>query len=254
MRTHPTMFKSLAIETRSGLGRPGRSANNLIPSAVIKHQFNWVMPNGPVRATRLNLSRSPAAPQGFGWRLGRVWTQFRSLTRFPGCNAVGFSWGFSCSSLPRLILVLVAIEPNESPGPTVQNRGPTGLRGGGGGCRHSLRRSPGTRACGSTVGLRPSSCPTVRPVLAEITPYVSPGCTLQKAGSLRAAGGVLSRFACSAGLLAPIVKMRATAASTIASAMGASNRLLDCASIASTGGPTSQHLAPDERNLAASPQ
>ena len=175
-----------------------------------------------------------------------VWPQFRSLTRFPGCSAVGLSWGFSCSSFPRLIPVLVAIEPNESPGRTVQNRDPVGLGCDRGGCRHRSRRSPGTRACGSTFGFRASSWLTVSPVLAEIAPYVSPGCTIQKGGTLRAgAGGVLPPFVCSEEWLGPIVKMRTTAASTVASAMGASSRLRGWVAIAGTVGPTSPRLERD---------
>ena len=55
-----------------------------------------------------------------------------------------------------LIPVAAAIEPNDCPGRTVQNIGPGGLAfglGGWGGYRHRLRRCPGVRAFGLTVGL-----------------------------------------------------------------------------------------------------
>ena len=54
------------------------------------------------------------------------------------------------------VAVAAAIEPNDCPGRTVQNIGPGGLAfglGGWGGYRHRLRRCPGVRAFGLTVGL-----------------------------------------------------------------------------------------------------
>jgi Alpha/beta hydrolase domain len=117
---------------------------------------------------------SSAHETQIGAEAGSSMAQGRSLSRSPGCNVAGFSRGFRCSSVARPIPVFTAIEPNESPGRTVQNRGPRGLGRGGGGCRHRLRRCPTMRPCTLTSWLYASSCSTLRPVLAEISARVSP--------------------------------------------------------------------------------